>query len=201
MKKYAPATLRNRDAIAAILVKELPETGIVLEIASGSGEHAVYFAPRFPDLVWQPSDPSEEALLSIEAWRSESGANNLGAPIRIDASSDQWPMSHADALVCINMVHISPWEATQGLFAGAKRILPETAPLILYGPYIETGVETAQSNMDFDASLRSRDPRWGLRRVADVDEVAANNGFARAQRYEMPTNNLVLIYRCGSKPV
>ena len=201
MKKYAPATLRNRDAIAAILVNELPKTGTVLEIASGSGEHAVYFAPRLPDLVWQPSDPSGGALLSIEAWRSESRANNLRAPIRIDASSEEWPINYADALVCINMVHISPWEATQGLFAGANRILPKAAPLILYGPYIEVGVETAPSNMDFDASLRSRDARWGLRHVADVDELAANKGFARVNRYEMPANNIALIYRRAIKPV
>lgn len=195
MKKYAPATLRNRDAIAAVLVKELPAAGAVLEVASGTGEHAVHFAPRFPDLMWQPSDPSEEALASIAAWRDEEGSANLCAPLQLDASNEQWPVDHAAAIVCINMVHISPWEASVGLFAGAARILPADAPLILYGPYIEPDVETTPSNLDFDASLKARDPRWGLRLTSDIDRLAAQNGFKRANRYEMPANNLTLVYR------
>nr|WP_298896974.1 DUF938 domain-containing protein [uncultured Altererythrobacter sp.] len=195
MKKYAPATLRNRDAIAAVLAKELPASGTVLEVASGTGEHAVYFASRFPDLIWQPSDPSEEALASIEAWRDVEGSANLLPPLQLDASSDQWPIDQADVIVCINMVHISPWEASEGLFAGAARLLNGAAPLILYGPYIEPDVETAQSNLEFDASLKSRNPRWGLRSTMDVDRLAAQTGFKRANRYQMPANNLILVYR------
>ncbi|MDA0820233.1 MAG: DUF938 domain-containing protein [Proteobacteria bacterium] len=195
MKKYAPATLRNRDAIAAILSVELPTSGTVLEVASGTGEHAVCFASRFPDLIWQPSDPSEEALGSIEAWRDDEGSVNLRPPLQLDASSDQWPTDQDDAIVCINMAHISPWEASEGLFAGAARLLKGTAPLILYGPYIEPDVETVPSNLAFDASLKSRDPRWGLRSTVDVDRLASQTGFRRANRYEMPANNLILVYR------
>lgn len=195
MKKYAPATLRNRDAIAAVLAKELPASGSVLEVASGTGEHAIHFAPRFPDLVWQPSDPSEEALESIEAWREEEGSVNLRSPVQLDATSDRWRIDQATAIVCINMVHISPWEASEGLFSGAARLLKQGAPLVLYGPYIEPGVETAPSNLKFDLSLKSRDPRWGLRSTVDVDALAAQTGFERANRYEMPANNLILVYR------
>ena len=195
MKKYAPATLRNRDAIAAVLAKELPASGSVLEVASGTGEHAIHFAPRFPDLVWQPSDPSEEALESIEAWQEEEGSVNLRSPVQLDATSDRWRIDQATAIVCINMVHISPWEASEGLFSGAARLLKQGAPLVLYGPYIEPGVETAPSNLKFDLSLKSRDPRWGLRSTVDVDALAAQTGFERANRYEMPANNLILVYR------
>lgn len=195
MKKYAPATKRNRKAIAAVLVKELPDSGLVLEVASGTGEHAAYFAPRFPDLVWQPSDPSEEARSSIAAWRESEGANNLREPIELDASAARWPVATADAIVCINMVHISPWAASQGLFAGAGRLLTEQAPLVLYGPYLEDGVEAAQSNLDFDTNLKARDPSWGLRDVSAMDELAAEHGFARTARYEMPANNLTLVFR------
>lgn len=195
MKKYAPATLRNRDAIAAVLAKELPASGSVLEVASGTGEHAIHFAPRFPDLVWQPSDPSEEALESIEAWRDEEGSVNLRSPVQLDATSDRWRIDQATAIVCINMVHISPWEASEGLFSGAARLLKQGAPLVLYGPYIEPGVETAPSNLKFDLSLKSRDPRWGLRSTVDIDALAAQTGFERANRYEMPANNLILVYR------
>ncbi|MBT8432561.1 MAG: DUF938 domain-containing protein [Altererythrobacter sp.] len=195
MKKYAPATLRNREAIAAVLAKELPASGTVLEVASGTGEHAVYFASRFPDLIWQPSDPNEEALASIEAWRDVEGSANLLPPLQLDASRDQWPIDQAGAIVCINMVHISPWEASEGLFAGAARLLNGAARLILYGPYIEPDVETAQSNLEFDASLKSRNPRWGLRSTMDVDRLGAQTGFKRANRYQMPANNLILVYR------
>ena len=195
VKKYAPATLRNRDPIAAVLTKELPASGTVLEVASGTGEHAVYFASRFPDLIWQPSDPSEEARASIEARRDDEGSANLRPPLQLDALSDQWPTDQADAILCINMVHISPWEASEGLFAGAARLLTGTAPLILYGPYVEPDVETAQSNLGFDASLKARDPRWGLRSTIDVDRLASQTGFRRANRYEMPANNLILVYR------
>ena len=195
MKKHAPATQRNREAIAAVLMEELPASGTVLEVASGTGEHAVYFAACFPGLVWQPSDPSEEALASIRAWREEAGEKNLRVPLQIDAAGETWPVDQADAIVCINMVHISPWTASQGLFAGAAKLLPADAPLILYGPYLEALVETAQSNLDFDASLKARNPQWGLRHLSDMDQLAATYGFRRTARHAMPANNLTLVYR------
>lgn len=196
-KRHAPATARNREAILAILRKELPEAGIVLEVASGSGEHAVYFAGQFPELEWQPSDPDEGALASIDAWREESGNANLRTPVCLDASSPAWPISRADAVLCINMVHISPWAASEGLFAGAARLLDDGAPLILYGPYLESDVETAPSNAEFDRSLRQRNPEWGLRQLADVDALAGKCGFTRMARCAMPANNVMLVYRKG----
>lgn len=196
MKKHAPATLRNRDAILALLRHELPEWGTVLEVASGSGEHAVFFAEAMPQLAWQPSDPDREALASILAYRIEYAGVNLRLPVQLDASApDTWEVRRADAIVCINMVHISPWAATQGLFQGASQLLESRAPVILYGPYMESGIETAPSNLDFDASLKARNPEWGLRDLSVVDELAAEHGFERAARHEMPANNLLLIYR------
>ena len=195
MKRHAPATTRNREPIAQVLADELPERGTVLEIASGSGEHAVFFAQLFPDILWRPTDPDPEALASIAAWRDEGRAANLAAPLLLDVASRNWPIAAADAMLCINMIHISPWEATEGLFAGAARILPPGAPLILYGPFVEAEVETAPSNLAFDESLKSRDPRWGLRDVADIDRLAAETGLARVRRVAMPANNLTLVYR------
>jgi hypothetical protein len=196
VKQHAPAALRNREPIAEVLARELPAHGTVLEIASGTGEHAVFFAHAFPALHWQPTDPSEEALASIAAYRAEERRANLAAPLRLDAADpDGWPVAAADAAVCINMVHISPWEASIGLFTGCAAVLPEDAPLFLYGPYLEEGVATAPSNLAFDASLKARNPLWGLRELAAVDRLAADHGFARTQRYAMPANNLVLVYR------
>ncbi len=196
MKQHAPATSRNREPIAEVLARELPAHGTVLEIASGTGEHAVFFAHAFPALHWQPTDPSEEALASIAAYREEERRANLAAPLRLDAADPaSWPVAAADAAVCINMVHISPWEASIGLFTGCAAVLSQDAPLILYGPYLEEGVETAPSNLEFDASLKARNPLWGLRELAAVDRLAADHGFARTQRNAMPANNLVLVYR------
>lgn len=196
-KQHAPATLRNREPIAAVLAQELPAAGTVLEVAAGTGEHAVHFAAAFPALHWQPTDPSAEALASIAAYREDYPGTNLSAPLLLDASApDSWPVQAADAIVCINMVHISPWEATLGLFRGAAQVLGSTGgPLILYGPYLEQGVETAPSNRDFDASLKARDPRWGLRAAEDLDRLAAQHGMARSARYAMPANNLILVFR------
>lgn len=196
MKQPAPAALRNREPIAEVLARELPAHGTVLEIASGTGEHAVFFAHAFPALDWQPTDPSEEALASITAYREEERRANLAAPLRLDAADPaNWPVAAADAAMCINMVHISPWAASIGLFTGCAGLLPPDAPLILYGPYLEEGVATAPSNLEFDASLKARNPLWGLREVTAVDRLAAEHGFARTQRYAMPANNLVLVYR------
>lgn len=195
MKRHAPSTLRNRDAIAGVLAKELPENGTVLEIASGSGEHAVYFAERFPSLTWQPTDHDQQALSSIDAYRAEYDGNNVLSAKPLNASSDRRPVDHAAALLCINMVHISPWAATIGLFSGAQRILPKDAPVILYGPFFESDVVPAQSNVEFDLSLRSRDEQWGIRQLGELDEAAIEAGFTRSKRYEMPANNLMLVYR------
>ena len=197
MKKHAPATLRNRDAIAEVLEKELPASGVVLEVASGSGEHAVFFAERFPDLDWQPSDPDREAIGSILAYKADYAGANLRLPLVLDAQApDSWEVRAADAILCINMVHISPWAATEGLFAGAARLLGgNSMPLILYGPYFEQGVDTAPSNIAFDQSLRSRNGQWGIRQVEAMDKLGARHGFTRVARWEMPANNLMLVYR------
>lgn len=195
MKRHAPATERNREAIAAVLRQALPPSGLVLEVASGTGEHAAYFAGLFPNLSWQPSDPDPDALLSIEAWRAECGADNLLPALKLDAASEIWPLDRADAILCVNMVHISPWAATLGLMRGAARRLAADAPLILYGPYRRDRVATAPSNEAFDLSLRSRNPDWGLRTVEDVAAEAEANGLRFERLFEMPANNLSLIFR------
>lgn len=193
-KRHAPATLRNRDAIAAVLADWLPPSGTVLEVASGSGEHAVHFAAAFPHLVWQPSDPDPDALTSIAAWSAEAGVPNVAVPAILDASARDWPIEAANAILCINMVHISPWAATLGLFAGASRLLSAGAPLILYGPYLEADVPTAESNLAFDASLRARNSEWGLRDLDSVKAAAAEAGLSFAERRAMPANNLMLLF-------
>lgn len=197
MKQTAPAAARNREPIAQVLAEELPQGGLVLEIAAGTGEHAVHFAAAFPVLQWQPTDPDAVALQSIAAWREEAGLPNLRAPLALDAASAQWPLSAADAVVCVNMIHISPWASAEGLFAGAARLLGQGAPLVLYGPYLEDDVETAPSNLAFDQWLKDKDPRFGIRRIEDVDALAAWHGFTRTRRVEMPANNLMLTYRKG----
>jgi SAM-dependent methyltransferase len=194
----SPATARNRDPILAVLRAHLPERGLVLEIAAGSGEHAVHMAAALPDLVWRPTDPDEAARASIAARRRHSGLDNLLPPLALDAAHpDAWPVRAADAVVCINMVHISPWAATQGLMAGAAHALPPEGVLYLYGPYREAEVSTAPSNEAFDASLKARDPAWGLRDRAAVEAEAARHGLALAARLEMPANNLSLVFRKG----
>ncbi len=197
MKQHAPATERNRAPIAEVLARELPASGTVLEIAAGTGEHAVFFAGQFPDLQWQPTDPSPEALASIAAYRADYPGDNLASPLLLDAAAPEaWPVAQAAAILCINMVHISPWEATLGLFRGAAQVLRKSgAPLILYGPYIEQGVETAPSNLDFDASLKARNPLWGLRKAEALDALAATNGMRRTARRALPANNIMLVYR------
>jgi hypothetical protein len=194
-KRHAPATLRNRDAIVAVLADWLPASGRVVEVASGSGEHIVHFAAAFPGLEWQPSDPDPAGRTSIAAYRVEAGLANLWPPLALDAAASIWPIDRAEAILCINMVHISPWEATLGLFAGAARLLAVGAPLILYGPYVEVDVPTATSNLAFDASLRGRDPAWGLRDTTSVVAAAAAAGLVFAERRAMPANNLMLLFR------
>lgn len=194
-RRHAPATERNREPILAILRDVLPASGTVLEVASGTGEHAIHFARALPGLVWRPSDPDPGAIASIRAWAENARLPNLRPPLLLDASAGEWPIDAADAVICINMVHISPWEATVGLIAGTARLLAEGAPLILYGPYLQQGVETAPSNLAFDESLKSRDPRWGLRQVEDVAALAESHGFVLEAIHPMPANNLTLVFR------
>ena len=194
-RRYAPSVARNKDAIAGVLARYLPSSGLVLEIASGSGEHAVHFASSFPALVFQPTDPREEALASIAAWRQETALPNMRAPLALDVTAAPWPINYADAVTCINMIHIAPWEATLGLVAGAARIIPPGGLLFLYGPYKRAGQHTAPSNAEFDASLRERDARWGVRDLETVAAEATAMGFAAPMIEAMPANNLSLIFR------
>lgn len=194
-RQFAPATQRNREPILAVLRDLLPAQGLVLEVASGSGEHAVHFAAAFPDLVFQPSDPDPAALASIDSWAGDSGLPNLRPAIRLDAAARDWPLARADAILCINMVHISPWAATEGLIRHAAGLLPAGAPLYLYGPYRQSGVPLAPSNAVFDDSLRRRNPKWGLRELEAVAALAGAAGFGEPQVTPMPANNLSLVFR------
>lgn len=192
----SPSSARNREPLLAVLRRWLPASGTVVEIASGLGEHAAWFAQAMPGVTWQPTDRSEEALDILTARREAAGLPNLAPPLVLDAASpDAWPVERADAVVCINMIHISPWAATEGLMAGAARILPAGAPLCLYGPYVEAGVETAPGNLAFDADLRHRDPAWGLRDLDAVKALAASHGLTFSERVAMPANNLCLLFR------
>ena len=191
----SPAVARNRDPILAVLRRHLPAQGTVLEIASGTGEHAAYFAPQFPRLVWQPSDLDPDALASIAAHRAAANAPNLRAPIALDVTAPVWPLTRADAVISINMIHIAPWTAAQGLISGAARLLAAGRVLYLYGPFKENGVHTAPSNAAFDASLRAHDPQWGVRDVGDVRKLADGHGFDFVERVAMPANNLSLVFR------
>lgn len=193
-RRSAPAAQRNREPIAEVLREWLPSSGLVLEIASGSGEHAVHFARLFPHLEWQPSDVHPDALESIGAWRSAAALPNLRPPLALDASAPGWPVALADAVLAFNMVHISPWRAALGLIAGAAHLLGQGAPLILYGPWFEAGVAPAPTNVAFDADLRRRDPAWGLRMVETFAAAAAPH-FHLAERRAMPANNVMLLFR------
>jgi len=194
-RQYAPATLRNRDFIVGVLRDVLPTKGVILEIASGSGEHVVHFARNFPSLVFQPSDREPDALQSVAAWVKAMGVSNVRAPMILDVSQSPWPIASADGIICINMVHISPWESALGLVRGAAAILPPTAPLYLYGPYKREGFATASSNQAFDRSLRDRDPTWGLRDLEAVAAAAQSVGFSIPTIIEMPANNLSVVFR------
>jgi hypothetical protein len=190
-----PATLRNRDVILNVLRGVLPASGLVLEIASGSGEHIVHFAKAFPRLIFQPSDPEDAALQSIGAWTQHSGLANIRPPLMLDAASDRWPLAEANAILCINMIHIAPWQATEGMFHGAARLLSSGAALYLYGPYRHANVVTAPSNEAFDESLKLRNPEWGLRDLEAVVALAQREGFSTPIITEMPANNLSVVFR------
>ena len=194
-KKYAPATLKNRDAILSVLRLTLPESGLVLEIASGSGEHAAYFAPRLAGLTWQPSAPNSDSRASIRSWTAEIQGDNLLTPVDLDVLVRPWPVLEADAIVCINMIHISPWAVTQSLMAGAARTLRMGGILYLYGPFKIEGKHTSLSNQAFHESLQSRDAQWGTRDLADVISEARIHGLMHTQSIQMPANNQSILFK------
>jgi hypothetical protein len=192
---HSPSAERNRGPILAVLQRVLPRTGRVLEIASGTGQHVIHFAAALPHLDWQPSDPDAESRDSIAAWTAQAALTNVRAPLDIDVCRRPWPLDAADALICINMVHISPWEATEALIDGARDVLGAGAILVLYGPYRRGGAHTASSNQAFDLQLRSRDPRWGVRDMEVVVELADAAGFSCDKPVAMPANNFSLVFR------
>jgi cyclopropane fatty-acyl-phospholipid synthase-like methyltransferase len=195
-RQYSPSTARNRDVILLVLRRVLPPRAQVLEIASGTGEHAVHFAASMPEITWQPSDPDEAARASVAAWTETEGLSNVLAPLDIDVSAADWGVEDRviDALVAINMTHISPWEATLGLMAGAGRLLREGGVLFTYGAYKHGGEHTAPSNETFDAWLKQLDPRFGVRDLEAVEEAARVNGLILRETIEMPANNLSLVF-------
>jgi len=195
LRLHAPAALRNRDLIADFLQEHLPPQGILLEIASGSGEHCIRFGERLPRHIIQPSDPSPRARASIDAWTASSGLANVRPALDIDASAQDWPIDKADTIICINMIHISPWRAATGLFAGAAKLLPPGGVLYTYGPYMRDGAHTSQSNADFDAELRRENPEWGVRSIEALCELAAACGFCAPGITSMPANNFSLIFK------
>ena len=194
-RRYAPSAARNRDPIQRVLSRHLPARGLVLEVASGSGEHIVHFAQSGgPGLEFQPSDPDPAARASIDDWVKATGLSTVRPALSLDAVSDTWPIERADMVIAINMVHISPWAATVGLVSGAARVLPPDGKLFLYGPYRRGGQHTAPSNEAFDLDLRARNPAWGVRDLEAVAELAETHGFGPPQVEPMPANNFVLVF-------
>jgi len=202
LKLYAPATKRNREPLLAVLRSHLPERGTVLEISSGTGQHAAYFTPRLAPLWWLPSDITESNLSSIEAWCSEAKTNQLLSPIRLDVTDSPWAVeemvlpSAVSAIVNFNMLHITPWECCEALFLGAERLLQSQGTLILYGPFRKNQRHTAPSNEVFDARLRAQNLCWGIRDLEAVLEVAKKRHFNCSQVISMPANNLSLVFQC-----
>ena len=193
-KGFAPAAGRNRGPILDVLRRILPTEGQVLEIASGTGQHARFFAESLPTLRWQPSDVSEDALGSIRAWVEDEPLANLALPLRLDVCEQPWPLRELDAVLCINMIHISPWTSTQALFRGAVDGLRDEGMLITYGPYRVAGVHTAPSNAAFDQQLRARNPSWGVRDLDELRALASEHGFMLAEQVQMPANNMTLVW-------
>ena len=196
-RMFSPSAARNSVPILAVLKRVLPAHGVVLEIGCGTGEHAMCFAEAMPNLTWQPSDPDPGSRESAAGWIRFKGLNNVLAPLDIDVCSAQWgvePLAPFDAMVSINMVHIAPWAATLGLFAGAGRLLRAGGLLFLYGPFMRNGVHNAPSNAAFDESLKARNPSWGLRNIADLERVAKASGLRLGETIEMPANNMSLVF-------
>ncbi len=204
--RHAPATERNQGPILDVLHRVLPPHGTVLEVASGTGQHAVAFAAALPGVTWQPTDADPTALDSIRAWAADAGQGgagltNLAPPLPLDAADTApWPVARADAVVCINMIHIAPWEACQGLMRGAGAVLPDGGVLVLYGPYRLDGRHTAPSNAAFEDWLKAQDPRFGVRDLDAVRAEAAANGLTLAEIVEMPANNLMVVFRKAHDP-
>lgn len=194
IKAFAPAAERNQQPLLDVLRRALPSQGLVLEIASGTGQHARFFSEHLT-VQWLPSDMSSEALESIAARVEEAKRDNLLPPLELDVRCTPWPLSDADAIVCINMIHIAPWEAATALFRGAGELLDEAQPLITYGPYRLHGVHTAESNTAFDQSLRARNPDWGVRDVDDLQQLADETGFDLDRQIAMPANNMTLVWK------
>jgi SAM-dependent methyltransferase len=192
-----PASQRNaepiREQLERVLAPVRARRGLVLEIAAGSGYHAAQFAKAFPEVTWQPTDPDAGARDNIAAHVAAAGLANLRAPLALDVEAP-WPVTAADAILCVNMIHISPWSATLALFAGAGKILAPGGVMVTYGPYSIDGDFLAPSNLDFDASLKSRNAAWGIRDVSDVARVASDNGLALRETIRMPANNLILVF-------
>ena len=195
VEQLSVAAQRNRDSILSVLRRVLPPQGLVLEIASGTGEHAVHFAANLPGVTWQPSDQDADYLASIVAHRAAATLPNLLAPLVLDVTAPAWPAARSDAVVCINMIHIAPWQATEGLISGAGRVLRPDGVLFLYGPYKQGGRHTAPSNEAFDADLRARNPEWGVRDLDDVTALAAKHGLDFVEWVAMPANNLSVVFR------
>ncbi|HEY8519486.1 MAG TPA: DUF938 domain-containing protein [Gammaproteobacteria bacterium] len=191
----SPAAERNKQPILEVLERVLPRGGLVLEVASGTGQHVVHFARGLLELSWQPTEPDEALRAALERRRAAAGLPNVRAALALDVTRRPWPVTQADAIVCINMIHIAPWEAAEGLLEGAAEVLPAGAPLVLYGPFMIDGRHTAPSNAAFDASLRARNPAWGVRDLRDVRALAERCGFAYAERVAMPANNLTVVFR------
>lgn len=196
-RMFSPSAARNSAPILAVLNRVLPVRGLVLEVGCGTGEHAVYFAEAMPTLTWQPSDPDPDSRASTAGWIRHKALSNVLPPLDIDVCSEAWGQGQAalvDAIVSLNMVHIAPWAATLGLFAGAGRLLSPGGVLVLYGPFTRDGVHTATSNAAFDASLKMRDPSWGLRDIADLERVGTSSGLELREAVEMPANNTSLVF-------
>jgi SAM-dependent methyltransferase len=194
-RQYRPHVVRNRDPILDVLRRALPAKGLVLEVASGSGEHAAYFATKLPALDWQPTDPDPQALASTAAHRAAIETPNLLPPLHLDVTAERWPVERADVVICCNMIHIAPWTACEGLIAGTARILPPDGMLYLYGPYKVGGQHTASSNLAFDNQLRAQNAAWGIRDLEAVTAVAERHSLALTETVLMPANNFSVIFR------
>ena len=197
VRRTAPAAARNKGPILAVLARILPVYGLTIEIASGTGQHVVHFAGALSGWTWQPTEIDPEARRSIAAWVEETGLTNILPPLALDVCEPHWPVERADAVLCINMIHISPWRATECLMAGCERLLEPGGILFLYGPYRRFGRHTAPSNEAFDESLRQRNPQWGVRDLEEVEETAGAHGLGLSEVVEMPANNLSVVFARG----
>jgi SAM-dependent methyltransferase len=196
-RHFSPSAARNSGPIREVLEKVLPKSGIALEIGSGTGEHVICFAEALSGLLWQPSDPDPASRASIAAWIAAEGLANIRAPVAIDVRQAVWGVEDDapfSAMISLNMIHIAPWQAALGLLAGAGRLLRPDGILYLYGPFMRSGAHTASSNAAFDADLKRRDPRWGVRDTDDLVREAAPHGLELREVIEMPANNLSLVF-------